>query len=157
MLSEILQLIEDEGIHLEWWDFVEPISAVYVEVENCKIIGLKSNIDRNNRKLKCSLAEELGHYFTGSTYPNKKPENYSQEIEIAKREYKAKKWQVFLLIPEEKFLEAVKNGITEVWELAECFDVEEEVIRFYLKLPRVREKLIRMWNRMFKKTFQWVR
>jgi len=52
-----------------------------------------------------------------------------------------KKWQVFYLIPEEKFLEAVRRGITEIWELAEYFDVDEEVIRSYIKLPRVRELL----------------
>jgi hypothetical protein len=31
--------------------------------------------------------------------------------------------------------------ITEIWELAEYFDVDEEVIKFYLRLPRVKELL----------------
>jgi len=102
---------------------------------------LQKYIDKSNRKLKCVLAEELGHYFTGSTYNNKKQENYREKIEISRKEYRAKKWQVFYLIPEEKFLEAVRRGITEIWELAEYFNVEEEVIKFYIKLTRVRELL----------------
>lgn len=102
---------------------------------------MQKYIDKSNRKLKCVLAEELGHYFTGSTYNNKKQENYREKIEISRKEYRAKKWQVFYLIPEEKFLEAVRRGITEIWELAEYFDVDEEVIRFYIKLTRVRELL----------------
>lgn len=142
MLSEILQLIEEEGIHLEWWDFAYPVFAVYGEIENEKVIGVRKDLYKSERKLKCALAEELGHYFTGSAYDFKKPQNYHEELEIAKKEYKAKKWQVFYLIPEEEFLKAIKSGITEIWELAEYFDVEEEVIRFYLRLPRIRERLI---------------
>jgi len=147
MLSNLLEIVEEEGIHLEWWDFVEPISAIYVEIGDCKVIGLKNDIDRSSRKLKCTLAEELGHYFTGTTYNDKKPENYGEKIEVARREYRAKKWQVFLLIPEEKFLEALNNGISQIWELAEYFDVDEEVIRFYLNLPKVKERLEKIFEK----------
>ena len=141
MLSVIFKLLEEEGINLEWWDFPDYLLGVYVEIDDCKVIGLKKDIDRSNRKLKCILSEELGHYFTGSTYKNSKPKNYREEIEIARNEYRAKKWQVFFLIPEDKFLEAIRKGITETWELAEYFDVDEEVIKFYLRLPRVKELL----------------
>lgn len=141
MLVTIFEIIEREGIDVEWWDFPEPISAVYVEIDNCKVIGLKNDLHKSNRKLKCALSEELGHYFIGSTYKNKKPETYKEKIDIAKMEYKAKKWQVFFLIPEEEFIRAVKKGITKIWELAEYFDVDEELIKFYLKLPRVKEIL----------------
>ncbi|PMQ02390.1 MAG: hypothetical protein CBR30_01740 [Dictyoglomus sp. NZ13-RE01] len=142
MLSNLLKIIEEEGIHIEWWDFKEPISAVYVEINNSKIIGLRKEIVRSNKKLKCTLAEELGHYFTGSTYSKRKPKNYREKIEISKEEYKAKKWQAFYLIPEEEFIKAIKKGIREVWELAEYFDVDEELIKFYLDIPKVKENLI---------------
>ena len=141
MLSNLLEMVEEEGIHLEWWDFKEPISAVYLEMEGVKVIGLRRNIDRSKKEFKCALAEELGHYFTGSTYSDRKPENYREEIEISRKEYRAMKWKVFYLIPEEEFLEAVRKGITEVWQLAEYFDLPEELIKFYLKLPKVQESL----------------
>ena len=99
MLSVIFKVLEEEGINLEWWDFPDYLLGVYVEIDDCKVIGLKKDIDRSNRKLKCILSEELGHYFTGSTYKNSKPKNYREEIEISRNEYRAKKWQVFFLIP----------------------------------------------------------
>ena len=64
------------------------------------------------------LAHELGHCITGSFY-NK----YSDYDIRARHEYKANKWAIKKLIPEDKLQSAVKMGFTELWELSDYFNV----------------------------------
>ncbi len=68
-------------------------------------------------------AHELGHCETGSFY-----NRYSKFNVISKYEYKADKWAIQRLIPADELINAVNEGYTEAWELAEYFGVTEPFI-----------------------------
>lgn len=70
------------------------------------------------------MAHEVGHCETGSFYDRNSP------LDIRGRhEYRADKWAVHYLIPPDKLHEAINDGATEVWQLAERFGVTEDFIR----------------------------
>lgn len=70
------------------------------------------------------LAHELGHCITGSFY------NVYSETDIRKRhEIRADRCAAALLVPVEELKSRLEKGITEIWSLAEYFDVTEDFIR----------------------------
>ena len=70
------------------------------------------------------LAHELGHCLTGSFY---NPSSTHDLIE--KHEWRAEKKAIKMLIPADELKEAFSHGITEVWELAEYFNLTEDYIQ----------------------------
>lgn len=70
------------------------------------------------------LAHELGHCITGSFY------NMFSETDIRrKHEIRADRYAATLLVPVEELKSQFRKGITEIWSLAEYFDVTEDFIR----------------------------
>ena len=70
------------------------------------------------------LAHEIGHCVTGSFYSR------SSACDVRERhEYRADKWAVHALLPRQELERAVKEGCTEVRELAERFGLTEDFIR----------------------------
>lgn len=70
-----------------------------------------------------ALAHEYGHCATGATHAVCSPLDL-----IEKHEYRADKWAVHHLIPPDKLRQAVEEGYTEPWELAERLDVTEDFL-----------------------------
>ena len=70
------------------------------------------------------IAHEGGHCSTGATHRVSSPYDL-----VEKHEYKAWKWAIQRLIPEEELDAAVGSGLTEAWELAEHFQVTEPFLR----------------------------
>jgi len=93
------------------------------------------------RKLeRCVLAEELGHHFTTprGDYLPRKVMDYQVRLKISKVEYRAARWGALFLIPQDELDHALLNlKIDTLWDLAEHFDVTEEVMSFRLDLVRV--------------------
>lgn len=70
------------------------------------------------------IAHELGHCKTGTTH------SISSPFELIERhEYRADKWAIHELIPFEDLQKAIKEGNTEIWQLAEYFNETEDFIR----------------------------
>ena len=92
-------------------------------------IGIDCKKTKSETEEKEQLAHELGHCLTNSFYTGTSP----YELR-AQKEYRADKWAVKTLIPYDKLLNALKHNITEIWELAEFFDVSEDLIKKALKL-----------------------
>ena len=70
------------------------------------------------------LSHELGHCITGSFY------NRYAAVDCRQRhENRANKWAIEALIPVDALDEAIADGCTEVWELADRFQVTEDFIR----------------------------
>ena len=84
---------------------------------------IESHADENTK-----IAHELGHCIYGSFYSRLTP-LYTRE----KHEYKANVWAAKFLVPWDELREAVRNGITEPWELAEYFSVTEAFINLALE------------------------
>lgn len=71
-----------------------------------------------------ALAHELGHCEYGGFY-----NRYSKYDIRAKAERRADKWAFARLVPYGQLMQAVRHGVTEVWDLAELFDVSCEFMQ----------------------------
>lgn len=82
------------------------------------------NKDMSANKKVCILAEEIGHYETtsGAILDQTNTGNRKQELI-------ARKWAYNKVVPEEKISEAISEGYTEVWEIADHLDVDEQFLR----------------------------
>ena len=71
-----------------------------------------------------ALAHELGHCEYGGFY------NRHGKYDIrATAERRADKWAFARLVPYGRLMQAVRHGVTEVWDLAELFDVSCEFMQ----------------------------
>lgn len=133
----LFNLAEKEGIDIEWWDFSPPLEAVYWALPGLPpIIGLSSWLEQGSTAhFRCVLAEELGHHYT--TTINAIPQtffHYRDRLEVSRAEYRALRWAALHLMPRDDILRAIKSGLVERWQLAEYFNVTEEMVDFRLKL-----------------------
>ena len=71
-----------------------------------------------------ALAHELGHCEYGGFY-----NRYSKYDIRAKAERRADKWAFARLVPYGRLMQAVRHGVTDVWDLAELFDVSCEFMQ----------------------------
>ena len=85
-------------------------------------------------ELKDCLSHELGPCMTGSFY------NIKNKLDVrARHEVRANRWKIQHEIPRGAFFDALEHGITEIWQLAEHFDVTEDFMRmaadYYIENP----------------------
>lgn len=70
------------------------------------------------------IAHELGHCETSSFY------NQSNINDLwGRHEYRANKWAIKHCIPKNDLTAAIQAGYTELWELAEMFDITESFMQ----------------------------
>ena len=87
-------------------------------------IGMDESVRDGGVEERVHLSHELGHCVTGSFY------SIHTAVDCRQRhENRADKWAVTHLIPVDDLDEAVAQGCTEVWELADRFGVTEEFVR----------------------------
>ena len=105
-----VSLPECESISLQ-----EPDGRCWIGIDPDLPTGASKNVH---------LAHELGHCFTGSFY------NIHAAIEHRQKlEHQADKWAIEALIPPEAYNTALTEGDTELWQLAERFNVTEDFAR----------------------------
>lgn len=87
-------------------------------------IGMDYGIlpDKANRRV--HLAHELGHCKTGAFY-----NRWAARDVRKKHEHRADKWAIEKMIPVGDLNEAVAEGHTELWDLAERFGVTETFMK----------------------------
>lgn len=79
---------------------------------------------RSTRLLKGICYHELGHAGTGALHKVSSP--YET---VERSEYRANRWAAEHFLPPEDFREAFAAGYTELWQLAEYFDLPEHDIK----------------------------
>lgn len=101
-LNSLYNIAEKENIKIYDWQ-IEDVDGMYLNYHNINAIAL--NYDRLGTYIeeKCTLAEELGHYYMDATYPA----SSTDKILIDKQEYRAKKWSYYVLIPFENLKSAI--------------------------------------------------
>lgn len=101
-LNSLYNIAEKENIKIYDWR-IEDVNGMYLNYQNINAIAL--NYDRLGTYIeeKCTLAEELGHYYMDATYPA----STTNKILINKQEYRAKKWSYNVLIPFENLRRAI--------------------------------------------------
>lgn len=101
-LNSLYDIAEKENIKIYDWQ-IEDVDGMYLNYHNINAIAL--NYDRLGTYIdeKCTLAEELGHYYMDATYPA----SCIDKVLIDKQEYRAKKWSYYVLIPFENLKSAI--------------------------------------------------
>jgi hypothetical protein len=89
----------------------------------------------SNEKL-CILAEEMGH--ARLTVGNILDQS---DISNMKQEYKARCWAYNKLVSPEDICNAVKNGCSEIYEIAETMDLPEDFLQECIAYYKARNEL----------------
>ena len=97
--------------------------SVMLEDGRC-FVGMDDSVRDGGVQERVHLSHELGHCATGSFY-----NIYAAVDHRQRHENRANKWAIQALLPVEALDDAIAEGCTEVWELAERFQVTEEFIR----------------------------
>lgn len=79
---------------------------------------------RSTRLLKGVCCHEMGHAATGALHKVCSP--YET---VERSEYRANRWVAENHITDKMFRDAFRDGYTEIWQLAEYFDLPEDVVR----------------------------
>ena len=87
-------------------------------------IGMDYGVLPEESVRRVHLAHELGHCKTGAFY-----NRWAARDVRKKHENRADKWAVKKLIPVDKLDQAIADGHTELWDLAEHFGVTEDFMR----------------------------
>jgi hypothetical protein len=98
--------------------------SVSVQADGSCAIALDPSVCDIGAMERTHLSHELGHCLTGSFY-----NQYSSHDLRRRHEIRADKWAIRQLVPAHKLDGAIADGRTEIWELAEYFNVTEEFMR----------------------------
>ncbi len=121
--SELCDIAESSDILMLSGKLHNAPSMAICDDGDCAVIFDYSKIDNTALLMVCT-AHEIGHCETGSFYTQK-------SLELRERmEYRANKWAIKNLIPKNEMEQAIKEGNEEVWQLAEYFDITEDMVRF---------------------------
>lgn len=82
---------------------------------------------RSTRLLRSVCCHELGHAATGALHKVDSP----YEL-VERNEYRANRWTAENFLTEDAFRCAFRDGCTELWQLAEYFDLPEQDVAWAL-------------------------
>lgn len=123
-IQNLYTIAQEQNIEVLEFDLKETESMSIMLDSGACFIGIDGSVRDNGVQERVHLAHELGHCVTGSFY------NRFATIDHRQRhENRADKWAIRNLIPVNDLDEAVAHGYTEIWELAEYFDVTDDFVR----------------------------
>ena len=123
-LRHLYDFAKQQNIGVFVYPLPETGSLSYMAENGACFIGMDDSVRDGDAQERVHLGHELGHCVTGSFYNIHAAIDYRR-----KHENRADKWAVQTLIPVEELDNAIAEGCTEVWELADRFGVTEEFIR----------------------------
>lgn len=122
-MNRLFQIAQEAGIAVEYCNI--PINeSISVQDDAGNFVLMDYSLIASGAKERTHLAHELGHCETGSFY-----NRYSGLDIRQKHENRADKWAIAQLVPKDELEQAVAKGYTELWELAEYFDVSEDFMK----------------------------
>lgn len=98
-------------------------TAVAAQCDGGEYIAMDFRHLHRARHHKTVLAHELGHIETGSLYLCSSPYETRSRCEAL-----ATRWAIETLLPFDRLRDAMRDGYTEIWELAEYFNVDESLV-----------------------------
>lgn len=125
---QLFTMAEDEGIEVIYRTLPPDYRALYVAARKRKTIIIDRRHMNSDRDLRCLLAEELGHHFTGSTY-----DINTGGFARTACEARAVTWAVDFLIDTRGFMVCLERG-DDYWEIAAEFGVWPEFVWFKARL-----------------------
>ena len=123
-IRNLYDLAKQQNIEVVPYPMPENGSMSVMMEDGACFIGMDESVRDGGVEERVHLSHELGHCATGSFY------SIHTAVDCRQRhENRADKWAVTHVIPVDDLDEAVAQGCTEVWELAERFGVTEEFVR----------------------------
>jgi hypothetical protein len=121
--TELFQEAQDSDIPIMYLS-IPKNGSMCVQTDKRCYIGLDYGVLEDEASKRVHLAHELGHCKTGSFY------NRWASMDVRqKHENRADKWAIGYMIPVEALDQAVAEGHTELWDLAELFCVTEAFMK----------------------------
>lgn len=121
--AKLLQEAQDSDIPIMYLSIPQN-GSMCVQTDKKCYIGMDYGVLEDEATRRVHLAHELGHCKTGAFYNRWAACDVRQ-----KHENRADKWAIEEMIPEAEYREALEAGCTEVWDLAERFNVTEDFAR----------------------------
>lgn len=119
--NELYKLAEKEGIQIDRID-LKTNSSVAINMMDKLFVGLDRNICGAEERV--CLAHEIGHCQTMSFY------NINSPLDVrGKHERRANVWAIKAMIPYNAYRYALEHGCTEIYSLADYFNVTEDFMR----------------------------
>ena len=123
-MLQLYQDAEENDINVVWMPMrIDQSMAIQFEDGNCAI-GIDPWKINSIAEETVSMAHELGHCKTGAFYNRWAARDIRQ-----KHEHRADKWAIERIIPVDALDEAVAEGHTELWDLADHFHVTEDFVK----------------------------
>lgn len=123
-VSALYEIANEQNIEVLEYSMPVNESMSVMDDNGLCFIGIDPNTRDGSIQERVHLAHELGHCVTGSFY-----NRYSNFDSRQRHENRADKWAIRQLITEDDLDQAVAEGHTEVWDLAEHFGVTEQFMR----------------------------
>lgn len=123
-INELYNFAENEGVMVAAFSLNKREALSTMDSDGQCYVAIDPNKVISSADEKTKLAHELGHCATGSFYNVYSPYDSRQ-----RHENRADRWAIKKLITEDELEGAVAKGYTELWELAEFFNVTEEFMR----------------------------
>lgn len=121
-LYTLYNIAEHDNIEVLSYD-LQQCESLSVMCDGECYIGINPFVVKSTADEKVKLAHELGHCETGSFY-----NQYSPFDIRSRHEYRADKWAIKKLVPEDELKEACKF-CTNRWELSQYFEVTEDFMQ----------------------------
>lgn len=122
-LADVYSAIEETGAGVNIW--AHPLNdATTVEINGQYDIFINPYKCKTISSFQTKLIHEWGHCTTGCTHYV-----YSPYEMVERNEYRADKCAIERFLPWAEIKKAVSNGLTEYWQLADYFNLEEKFIR----------------------------
>ena len=123
-LQEFYRIADEENIVVDRFALSSREALSLMDTDGHCFIAIDPEHIASEADERNKLAHELGHCVTGSFY------NRYAAIDCRQRhENRADKWAICQLITEGELDDAVAEGCTEIWDLAEKFGVPEQFMR----------------------------
>lgn len=123
-ITELYDIAQEHNIEVIQFPAKENGSVSVTLGDGRYFIGIDKSVQDGGAIERIHLGHEIGHCITGSFY------NPYAAMDIRqKHENRADKWAIQNLVPVEDLDEALGDGCTEIWELAERFGVTEDFMK----------------------------
>ena len=123
-LCSLYDLAEQDNIDVAWFPLQADRSMAIQMADGSCAIAIDPWKMETLADEATSLGHELGHCETGSFY------NPFAALDVRqKHENRADKWAIQHLVPRDELSKALAAGHRDTWDLADCFNVSEQLIK----------------------------
>lgn len=123
-VESLYEIAKQENIEVIAYPMEKNGSMSIMDDHGRCFIGMDDSIRDGDVQERVHLGHEIGHCVTGSFY-----NRYAAVDSRLRHENRANKWAISVLIPVEELDDAVADGCTELWDLAERFRVTEDFMK----------------------------